>query len=111
MKCNPWVGGSIGRRGFPMLGTGKRGLSTYVKDLFSNSKQGFAYDPNAFTARYQDIEGTTPVTTSSQPIAKLRDLSGQELHAFQPSADLRPLIIDRWLQYPVNLSGDRKSVV
>lgn len=50
MKCNPWVGGSIGRRGFPMLGTGKRGLSTYVKQLFSNGEQGFFYDPNDLTA-------------------------------------------------------------
>ena len=50
MKCNPWVDGSIGRRGFHMLGTGKRGLSTYVKDIFRNGVQGFAYDPNDLTA-------------------------------------------------------------
>lgn len=88
-----------------ILGIRQGGVNTLIKYLFANGEQGFAYNPNDFTARYQDIEGTVPVTTSGQPIAKLRDLSGQEHHAFQPSADLRPLIIDRRLQYPVSLSG------
>lgn len=54
MKCNPWVGGSTGRKGFPMLGTGKRGLSTYVKQLFANGEQGFFYDPNSLN---YDVSG------------------------------------------------------
>ena len=88
-----------------ILGIRQGGLDTLLKPLFSNGEQGFAYDPNDLTTLYQDAAGAIPVNTSSQPIAKLRDLSGQEHHAFQPSVDLRPLIIDRRLQYPVSLSG------
>ena len=75
MKCNPWVGGSIGRRGFPMLGTGKRGLSTYVKQLFSNNEQGFFYDPNDLSTMFQDAAGTTPVTAAGQPVGLILDKS------------------------------------
>ena len=80
MKCNPWVGGSIGRRGFPMLGTGKRGLSTYVKELFANNEQGFFYDPNDLSTLYQDAAGTVPVTAVGQPVGLILDKSkGLEL--------------------------------
>ena len=75
MKCNPWVGGSIGRRGFPMLGTGKRGLSTYVKELFKNGEQGFFYDPNDLTTMFQDASGTVPVTAVGQPVSLWLDKS------------------------------------
>lgn len=75
MKCNPWVGGSIGRRGFPMLGTGKRGLSTYVKDIFRNGEQGFFYDPNDLSTMYQDAAGTVPVTAAGQPVGLVLDKS------------------------------------
>ena len=75
MKCNPWVGGNIGRRGFPMLGTGKRGLSTYVKELFKNGEQGFFYDPNDLSTMYQDAVGTVPVTGVGQPVGLILDKS------------------------------------
>ena len=75
MKCNPWVGGSIGRRGFPMLGTGKRGLSTYVKELFKNGEQGFFYDPNDLSTMFQDAAGTVPVTAVGQPVGLMLDKS------------------------------------
>lgn len=75
MKCNPWVGGSIGRRGFPMLGTGKRGLSTYIKELFKNGEQGFAYDPNNLSTMFQDASVTVPVTGAGQPVGLILDNS------------------------------------
>ena len=75
MKCNPWVGGSIGRRGFPMLGTGKRGLSTYVRELFANGEQGFFYDPNDLSTMFQDAAGTVPVTAVGQPVGLVLDKS------------------------------------
>lgn len=75
MKCNPWVGGSIGRRGFPMLGTGKRGLSTYIKELFANNEQGFFYDPNDLSTMFQDAAGTVPVTGAGQPVGLILDKS------------------------------------
>ena len=105
MKCNPWVGGSIGRRVFPMLGTGKRGLSTYIKELFAKGEQGFAYDPANLSTLYQDAAGTVPVTAVRQPVAKMQDLSGQGIHALQPTANLRPIILIGGFQYPDTSPG------
>ena len=92
MKCNPWVGGSIGRRGFPMLGTGKRGLSTYVKELFKNGEQGFFYDPNDLSTMFQDAAGTIPVTDVGQPVGRILDKSGRNNHTSQNSSSARPLL-------------------
>lgn len=75
MHNSLWVGGSIGRRGFPMLGTGKRGLSTYIKELFKNGEQGFAYDPNDLTTMWQDAAGVVPVTAQGQPVGLMLDKS------------------------------------
>ena len=75
MKCNPWVGGSIGRRGFPMLGNGSRGFSTHVKGLFKNGEQGFFYDPNDLSTMFQDAAGTVPVTAVGQPVGLVLDKS------------------------------------
>lgn len=75
MKCNPWVGGSIGRRGFPMLGTGKRGLSTLIKEVFRNGEQGVFYDPFDMSTMYQDATGMIPVTGVGQPVGLVLDKS------------------------------------
>lgn len=75
MKCNPCVGGSIGRRGFPMLGTGKRALSTYIKDIFSKGEQGFTQIPSDLSTLYQDAAGTTPVTAAGQVLGLVLDKS------------------------------------
>lgn len=92
MKCNPWVGGSIGRRGFPMLGTGKRGLSTFIKDIFRNGEQGFFYDPNDLSTMFQDAAGTISVTAVGQPVGLIRDKSGRNNHAFQTVSASRPIL-------------------
>ena len=105
MRNALWVGGSIGHRGFPMLGTGKRGLSKYIKELFANGEQGFAYDPSNLGTMYQDAAGTVPVTASRQPVAKMQDLSGQGIHALQPTANLRPIILRGGFQYPDTSPG------
>ena len=75
MHNSLWVGGSIGRRGFPMLGTGKRGLSTYIKDIFKNGEQGFFYDPNDLTTIFQGAVGTVPVTGAGQAVGLMLDKS------------------------------------
>ena len=54
MRNALWVGGSIERRGFPMLGTGKRALSTYIKELFKHCEQGFFYDPISLIVSVKD---------------------------------------------------------
>ena len=92
MRNAMWVGGSIGRRGFPMLGTGKRALSTYIKDIFSNGEQGFFYDPNDLSTMYQDAAGTIPVTTAGQPVGLMLDKSGRNNHAFQTVSASRPVL-------------------
>ena len=94
MRNTMWVGGSIGRRGFPMLGTGKRGLSTYVKDIFRNGEQGFCYDPNDLSTMFQDSTGTIPVTAAGQPIGLIRDKSGRNNHAYQSTSLARPILRD-----------------
>ena len=58
-----------------MLGTGKRGLSTYIKELFKNGEQGFFYDPNDLSTMFRDSAGTVPVTGVGQPVGLMLDKS------------------------------------
>ena len=92
MHNSLWVGGSIGRRGFPMLGTGKRGLSTYIKDIFKNGEQGFFYDPNDLSTMWQDQAKLLPVTGAGQPVWHILDKSGNNNHAFATSSATRPIL-------------------
>ena len=93
-----WVGGSIGRRGFPMLGTGKRDFSQLVKNLFANGEQGFFYDPNDLSTMFQDAAGTIPVTAVGQPVGLWLDKSGRNNHAFQTNSASRPILRKNALQ-------------
>lgn len=76
-----------------------------LRKLFSNGEQGFAYNPNDLSTLYQDTAGTIPVTSVGQPVGLMRDKSGQEKHALQSNANLRPIILERGLRYPVNSRG------
>jgi len=58
--------------------------------LFETGQQGVWYDPSDLTTLSQDSAGTTPVTTSSQPVGKMLDLSGNGNHASQATAAARP---------------------
>lgn len=105
MRNNLWIGsGILGRGGIPMLGTGARGLTYLISELFRNGGQGFVYDPDTLSTMYQNVAGTNPVTKVGQPIAKLQDLSGHGLHALQPTANLRPILLRGGFQYPDNSS-------
>ena len=46
-----------------------------IKSLFSNSEQGFFYDPNDLSTMYQDAAGTVPVTAVGQPVGMVLDKS------------------------------------
>lgn len=80
-------------------------FNAIIKALFANSEKGFAFYPKNISTLYQNTAGDIPVTALAQPIAKMQDLSGQEKHALQPNANLRPIILERGLQYPVNSPG------
>lgn len=76
MRNNLWIGSGIsGMGGIPMLGTGARGLTTLIREIFRNGEQGFAYDPNDLTTLYQDAAGTIPVTAAGQPVGLMLDKS------------------------------------
>ena len=50
-------------------------LGQLIRNLFSNSEQGFAYDINDLSTLYQDAAGTTPVTAAGQPVGLMLDKS------------------------------------
>ena len=67
-------------------------LGQLIRNLFSNSEQGFAYDINDLSTLYQDAAGTTPVTGAGQPVGLVKDKSGRNNHAYQTNAASRPLL-------------------
>lgn len=93
MRNNLWIGSGIsGMGGIPMLGTGARGLTYLIREIFRNGGQGFAYDPNDLNTLYQDAAGTIPVTAAGQPVGLMRDKSGRNNHAFQAVSASRPVL-------------------
>lgn len=58
----------------------------YPSGLFQNSEVGAWYDPSDLTTLFQDSAGTTPVTTTGQPVARMNDKSGNGIHAVQSGA-------------------------
>lgn len=72
--------------------SGKGSASFSPLALFSNGEQGMWYDPSDLTSMFQDSAGTTPVTAAGQPVGLLRDKSGNNNHASQPTAASRPIL-------------------
>ncbi len=67
-------------------------LGQLIRNLFSQSEIGFAYDPNDLTTLYQDAAGTIPVTAAGQPVGLVKDKSGRNNHAYQTTPSMRPLL-------------------
>lgn len=59
-------------------------------DLFTWSRQGVWYDPSDITTLFQDVEGTIPVVNDGDPVALMRDKSGNGNHAIQTVSASRP---------------------
>lgn len=76
-----------------------------ITKLFANGEQGFFYDPNDLSTMFQDAARTVPVTGVGQRIARMQDLSGQEIHALQPDTNLRPIKVMGGFKYPDNSPG------
>lgn len=66
-------------------------LTARVRFALSGRK-AVMYDFTDLTTLYQDAAGTTPVTTTAQPIGLAFDRSGCGNHATQSTAGLRPLL-------------------
>lgn len=58
--------------------------------LFAGGEEGVWYDPSDLTTLFQDVAGTTPVTTPGQTVALMLDKSGNDYHATQSTAAARP---------------------
>lgn len=58
--------------------------------LFADGEAGVWYDPSDLTTLFQDVAGTTPVTTPGQTVALMLDKSGNDYHATQSTAAARP---------------------
>ena len=71
-------------------------------DLFKDGKQGVWYDPSDKSTLFQDVAGTVPVTKDGDPVALMRDKSGNSNHAKQTVSTARPIYktdgILHWLQ-------------
>lgn len=95
-----------------------------VSLLFGAIEPGLIYDISDFSTMFQDSAGTTPVTSVSQPVGKILDISGNNNHAYQATTAYRPVLrqdggghyylefdgINNWLSTTtaVNLSASDK---
>lgn len=60
-------------------------------DLFKNGEQGVWFDPSDLSTMFQDVDGLEPVTKDGDPVALIKDKSGNDNHATQPTASARPI--------------------
>lgn len=71
--------------------------------LFAGGKQGVWYDPSDKSTLFQDVAGTIAVTKDGDPVALMRDKSGNGNHATQSLSASRPLYrtdgILHWLSF------------
>ena len=59
-------------------------------ELFAGGKQGAWYDPSDKSTLFQDIAGTVPVTKDGDPVALMKDKSGNGNHAAVTVSTARP---------------------
>lgn len=85
------IGGAFWTPGCTVIG-GQQSFSQLIKKLFANGEQGFFYDPNDLSTMYQDAAGTVAVLLTGQPVAYIKDLSGNNNHAKQLDSSKRPLL-------------------
>lgn len=59
--------------------------------IFAGGKQGVWYDPSDLSTLFQDVAGTIPVVNDGDPVALMRDKSGNGNHATQTVSTSRPV--------------------
>lgn len=60
-------------------------------ELFSSGELGAWFDISDMSTLFQDVAGTTPVTSDGDPVALILDKSGNNNHAEQVSNSRRPI--------------------
>lgn len=76
-------------------------------NLFSNNQAGAWYDPSDLTTLFQDAAGTTPVTSDGDPVGAMLDKSGNNLHAKQSGATLRPIYRTDGTKHWIEFDGSK----
>lgn len=59
--------------------------------LFVNGEQGVWFDPSDLSTMFQDVNGIEPVTKDGDPVALIKDKSGNGNHATQITSTARPI--------------------
>lgn len=83
----------FGQSSFALKATGftsKVNPDDAILALFAAGKQGVWYDPSDKSTLFQDVAGTVPVTKDGDPVALMRDKSGNGNHATQTVSTARP---------------------
>lgn len=62
-----------------------------IPDLYKKGEKGVWLDPSDLKTMFQDMNGTVPVTKNGNPVALIKDKSGNGNHATQPTASARPI--------------------
>ncbi|WP_218209076.1 hypothetical protein [Acinetobacter sp. F9] len=86
------IGGAFWTPGATVIGGNTPTFDQYIRKLFANNEQGFAYDPNDLTTMWQDEAKLLPVTGEGQPVWHILDKSGNNNHAFATSSATRPIL-------------------
>lgn len=111
---------------YRLRGTGGYTLDIYdPSTLFASGQKGVWFDAADLSTLFQDSAGTTPVTAPGQPVGKWLDKSGNNFHATQSNASLRPIwridsegyphvdfdgVNDQLVTPPINFTGTDKMV-
>lgn len=74
-------------------------------DLFAGGKQGVWFDPSDKLTLFQDAAGTIPVTKDGDPVALMRDKSGNGNHAKQTVSASRPIYKTDGILHWLNFDG------
>lgn len=96
----------FGQSSFALKATGftnKANSDDAILALFAGGKQGVWYDPSDKSTLFQDVAGTVPATKDGDPVALMRDKSGNGNHAKQTVTTARAVYktdgILHWLAF------------
>lgn len=92
------------KRSFGLKTIGWAGsTASALADLFKNGEQGVWLDPSDLSTMFQDAGGLIPVTKDGDPVALIKDKSGNGNHATQTTASARPIYrtdgLLHWLEF------------